>query len=271
MDSAASKTSFPNWTPLRFSLRTTLALATLAAVFAFNNASRLRAMWANIVNAELDIAETNDRGMWKSFEEMHEHYTHNFVESEGMGMSRIATFDEPHNRMLRIKGEPYAVKAVRLIGLDDEKPRVYTSSWISIMRNQLDRYESRDANEFELSALERLRLGTDLVWKQNHANKTQFVSHDPKQSAATQGKEEQAAAGSNTTDSVDSKTKSFTLVGSLRAGKSCVKCHEARPNELLGAFVYKLDYNPEMDLLRQRLLELGLKPKGGQQQSKAGS
>ena len=167
---------------------------------------------------------------WKSYEEMHSHYTHNFVESEGMGIRRIVTFDEPRNRMLAIDGANYTVSELRLLGLSEETPKVYESSWVGMTRNALARYETRKLNAFEKEALVQLENGMQLVRRENKPLRTKLVSTEKTKSGRPLQSQPKRIP----------QEKTYTLVGALRADESCMECHNAKRNELLGAFVYTM-------------------------------
>lgn len=152
---------------------------------------------------------------WKSFEQMHEHYTHAFVESEGNGISRAFTFNEPYQRRLLVNGKPHQVIELNLIGLMNE-PVVYAAPWVgNVARNQLDKYETREMSDVEHEAVDRLRSAKTYVWQAPELEDSEAaLQFDPR------------TAG--------------TLIAGLRASSTCVACHEVDNNELLGAFIYKL-------------------------------
>ena len=226
---------------LRFSLKKTLIVTTTTVLLVSKTVSTMRADRPK--NALETHRESQHPGLWKSFDEMHARYTHNFVESEGFGMGRIFTFEDPQNRMLEIKGEKFAVRELRLIGLRAEEPRVYVASWLNITRDNLDRYEKRDLTDFENEALRRMKAGTNLAWLLDQPKQaTKLIAHQ-----SVHGKQRSAVKAKTETQS----RKQYKLIGALRAKKSCITCHDAEPNELLGAFVY----TTERDQMMAAMLE----------------
>lgn len=143
-------------------------------------------------------------GQWESFQEMHARYTEAFVESEGFGISRVMTFEDPGRKHLPIDGLAYAMSKMQLIGLSQGSPVAYIPSWLNVQRSLLEKYETRDLTDFEMDSVERFALGESLTW-QFRDNRSEV-----------------------------------TLVGALRAEQSCVECHQVGEGELLGAFVYTL-------------------------------
>lgn len=223
-----------NW--LRFSLKMAVIFTTAAVLLVSRTTSTMLADGPK--NALETSRESQHPGLWKSFDEMHKRYTDNFVASEGFGMSRIFTFEDPQNRMLEIKGEKFAVKELRLIGLGAEEPRVYEASWVNMTRDNLDRYEKRELTDFENKALRRMKAGTNLVWQLEQPKQTaKLVARQ-----SIPSKQRSAAKAKTETQS----HKQYKLVGALRAQKSCIACHDAKPNELLGAFVYTMEENEMM-------------------------
>ena len=141
---------------------------------------------------------------WESFDAMHARYTKAFVESEGFGISRVVTFRDPGRMHLPIDGLAYQVTKMQLIGLSKDRPVVYLSSWLNVMRDQLKNYEARTLTDSELESVERLEAGESLTWD------------------------------------FQQDRSEVTLVGALRAEESCIACHQASEGELLGAFVYSM-------------------------------
>jgi hypothetical protein len=70
----------------------------------------------------------------------------------------------------------------------------------------LQKAETRPLTKFETRALKSLREGDDLV--------------------------------------TEATTEQIRMLGSLRASKQCLACHEVKRGELLGAFSYKLARSP---------------------------
>jgi hypothetical protein len=96
----------------------------------------------------------------------------------------------------------HEVQSIELIGLLlHEKPAVYVSDELPRM-DRLRQAPTRPLNEFEASALDKLRKGEDLV--------------------------------------VEPSSSKSRMVGSLRNAKQCMECHGGHRGDLLGAFSYKL-------------------------------
>ena len=244
-------TNYSSSSRLRFSLKMTFIVTTTAVLLVSTTNST---MWADGPKSALKTdRESQHPGLWKSFDEMHARYTHNFVESEGFGMGRLFTFEDPHNRMLEIKGEKFAVKELRLIGLGGNTPKVYEASWVSMERDNLDRYKKRDLTDFENNALRRMKAGLNLVWQLEQPKQTtELVAQQSVQS------EHRLVYKTNTETQPH---KQYKLVGALRAQKSCIACHDAKPNELLGAFVYTMEENEMIEAILDRRGKLAaLKP-----------
>lgn len=163
---------------------------------------------------------------WSSFQEMHDVYTQAFVDSDGFGMRRIATFSEPQHRLLFVSSEPHAVIGMQMIGLMNGASVAYKSNWINVTRESLKHLEQRALTEFENSALTSLEGGKPYVWAPGTAD----------------GKE-QPGSGSQSvfgekTDLL--KPDSGRLLAGLRATSACVQCHDVDEGTLLGAFIYEL-------------------------------
>lgn len=154
----------------------------------------------------------DEPGMWKSFEALHERYTQAFVDSDGFGVSRILTFDSPENQAFLVNGRKHRVNNVQLIGLMKDVPRVYASSFMNPTRSMLATSAQRSLTSFETEAIAQLKTGTDYV-----------LSGDGQQPDTPPG----------------------TLVAALRAGESCMSCHDVEHGQLLGAFAYRLDASPQ--------------------------
>lgn len=194
----------------RFSMRALILLVTMSAIAVFSQAAQLRAVIANWTSSPLEFVEQNARGYWSNFHEMHEHYTNSFVNSEGFGISRIIDFNQPEYRKLRIKDNDYQVATMQLIGLTGDKPTVYSANWTGMRRKDLNQMKTRPLTSDEQVSLERLRVGADLTW------------------------------------STSDDQKHVQLIGALRATTSCLQCHEVKPKQLLGAFVYDLKASPTL-------------------------
>lgn len=158
-------------------------------------------------------------GEWESFEEMHKHYTQSFVNSEGFGMSRIVSFDEPSFRRMRIDDLAYSVEGLNLIGLKSNAPVIYESNWREVLRTKLETYPTRGLTAFEQSSLDEFYSGETLTWE--------FGEH----------------------------RNTVKLVAALRATESCLECHQVSEGELLGAFVYHLQRTESLNELQQQPLK----------------
>lgn len=90
---------------------------------------------------------------------------------------------------------------LELIGLlKYDKPKAYVSKYLPRLK-ELGDAATRDVDAFESQALARLRTQEDVV--------------------------------------IDQRSDRIRMVGSLRAGTSCIECHEVRRGELLGALTYE--------------------------------
>jgi hypothetical protein len=154
------------------------------------------------------LTGSDEPGMWKSFEQLHDRYTQAFVDSDGFGISRILTFDSPEKRAFLVNGRKRRINNVQLIGLMNDAPRAYASSFMNPTRSMLATSAQRPLTDFEKQAIERLKTGTDYV-----------LSGDGHQPDNPHG----------------------TLIAALRAGHSCMSCHDVKHGQLLGAFAYRLD------------------------------
>ena len=91
---------------------------------------------------------------------------------------------------------------LELIGLlKYDRPKAYVSEFLPRLE-ELGEAATRDVDEFEAAALERLRTDEDLV--------------------------------------VDEAPERIRMVGSLRAGKDCLECHSVQRGELIGALSYEI-------------------------------
>lgn len=158
------------------------------------------------------LTGNDEPGVWKSFEALHERYTQAFVDSDGFGVSRVLTFDSPENRALLVNGKKHRVDNVQLIGLMNDVPRAYASSFMNPTRSMLATSAQRPLKSFEKEAIARLKAGADYV----------LVSggHEPVPPPGT-------------------------LIAALRAGASCISCHDVEHGQLLGAFAYRLNAAPQ--------------------------
>jgi hypothetical protein len=136
-----------------------------------------------------------------------------FLDSDGYGnilapRTKVAGFVPHafhHHPLERSKERPkWSINRIELVSLlKFDEPRVYVLDHLPRM-DQLssDTAPTRELNEFEASALEKLRSDEDLV--------------------------------------VQSEGAEYQMLGSLRAAKQCLDCHNVQRGELLGAFSYRL-------------------------------
>lgn len=134
-----------------------------------------------------------------------------FLEPDRMGVvenrNRVVGF-QPH-RFTNLPGIPsekepaeWLITRLELISLlKHEEPVAYVSRHLPSME-ELKEAPTRPLEGFEQGAIARLRFEEDLV--------------------------------------VEEEANQIRMVGSIRAGESCMACHSVRRGELLGAFSYKL-------------------------------
>ncbi|MFO1020878.1 MAG: hypothetical protein U0903_09310 [Planctomycetales bacterium] len=123
----------------------------------------------------------------------------------------------------------WIVTRINLIGiLKSEKPRVYVTEEFPDMA-KLENVPVRELDAFEMAGLAKLRTEEDVVTEEHPAR--------------------------------------IRMVGSLRAGETCLKCHAVERGELLGAFTYEIEPGIEVQkpekketeaLLRKRTLLLSV-------------
>ena len=185
------------------------------------------------------VKGSEEPGFWKTFDQMHLHYTDAFVNSEGMGIARRITFDSPTLRQIYTDGRPHRIGKVQLIGLMAETPVVYEPTWVNPTRNSLKRSQKREPTVFERDAIAKLRAGQPHVWQKNDV---------PEPDSSTK---------LTTQISLQAPTKGpgGKLVAPLKATDGCIKCHEAKRGDVLGAFVYELHLQPPPDPNMAQLLK----------------
>lgn len=130
-----------------------------------------------------------------------------FVDPERNGYIRsrdeVAGFVPHRFGYLPSEDEHWQVVRLELISLlKHERPVAYVSENLPDM-SQVEKYATRELDAFETSALAKLRTEEDLV--------------------------------------VEEQPSRIRMVGSLRAGKTCLACHSVQRGELLGAFTYLLE------------------------------
>jgi hypothetical protein len=99
--------------------------------------------------------------------------------------------------------------------LKHDEPRVYLSKNLPRMQD-LDARTTRKLDKFETAALEQLRAGEDLQ--------------------------------------TQAETNTIHMMGSLRAAKQCVECHQVKRGDLLGAFSYELKRTPPVSVPKRRAI-----------------
>ena len=110
----------------------------------------------------------------------------------------------------------WEVSRLELVSLlKHAEPRVYLSKNLPRMQD-LDERTTRQLDKFETASLEQLRAGEDLQ--------------------------------------TQAETNSIRMVGSLRAAKQCMECHQVERGELLGAFSYELKRTPPVAVPRRRAI-----------------
>ena len=131
-----------------------------------------------------------------------------------------------HHPLERSKEPPkWSIDRVELVSLlKFDEPRVYVLDHLPRM-DQLssDTAPTRELNEFETSALAKLRSDEDLV--------------------------------------VQSEGAEYQMLGSLRAAKQCLDCHNVQRGELLGAFSYQLTLTGNDGEFESELAAKDLEPK----------
>jgi hypothetical protein len=141
---------------------------------------------------------------------LHDRSFENFLDPERMGYvvdrDRVAGFEShrfsrlPAMEPHRAAGGLWKVERLELIGLlSHDRPLVYVSEQLPNLE-ELGDAALRELDDFERGALEQLRAARDVV-------SAEYASH-------------------------------IRLVGALRAGQSCLECHQVERGDLLGAFSY---------------------------------
>ncbi len=156
--------------------------------------------------AAFKVTQTQTSGFaltWDSWDAMHQYYEDEFVNGEGFGLRRVISFDAPEHRPIEINDTIYSVEALELISLEvRDQPRAYINTAGYPVRKHYKQQKTRELIPFETAALKQIARRQDVVY--------------------------------------DGNAKAPRFVGAIRARKSCLKCHEARVGDLLGAFSYRL-------------------------------
>jgi len=159
--------------------------------------------------AQIDrtFLSANPPPAWSSVEQMHAVYVEKFIRSSGFGFGRMGPTDLRNLSEIVLNGQPYTVEKVELIGLvKHPQPTAYVISSMPLKafftNNMRGRIKTRALTTFETDALPQLRSGRDQV----------IGIHD----------------------------ESPAILGAVRAQKKCLKCHEGKTGNLLGAFSYSM-------------------------------
>jgi len=157
------------------------------------------------------------------FETLHQSAVRNFVDPERMGYVRnrteVSGFESHRLSSLKSdRGESAAnanwqVTRLELVSLlRQSEPRVYVSASMPEMDKLAD-VPTRSLNSFEEKALPQLVAQKDVV--------------------------------------TDQQPNHIQMLGSLRAGKTCLECHSGERGKLLGAFTYELVPIPDGKTINQ--------------------
>jgi hypothetical protein len=143
-------------------------------------------------------------------ESLHWNGRNDFLNADRIGYVRdrnhVAGFQSHRFTMFPHTGErswqtSWRMTRLELIGLlKYDKPRAYVSKYLPRLQ-ELGAAATRDVDAFESAALVRLRTHEDIV--------------------------------------IDETSSRIRMLGSLRAGKTCIECHEVRRGEILGALTYE--------------------------------
>jgi hypothetical protein len=158
--------------------------------------------------SEREYLPAHPQPSWSSIEQMHAAYVEKFIQSSGFGVSRMGPSDLRDRFELVLKGQPHVVKKVELIGLvQHPEPTAYVIFSIPPQKAFSTNYmaqhvKTRALTTFETDALIELRSGRNDV----------LGTHDG----------------------------SVALLGAVRAQEKCLKCHDGKARNLLGAFSYSM-------------------------------
>ena len=143
-------------------------------------------------------------------ESLHWHGRDDFLNADRVGYVRdrghVAGFQSHRFTMMPATSDrswqtAWRIARLELIGLlKYDKPKAYVSEFLPRL-DELGDAATRDLNEFESAALVRLRTQEDIV--------------------------------------IDETPSRIRMLGSLRAGNTCIECHDVRRGELLGALSYE--------------------------------
>jgi hypothetical protein len=155
---------------------------------------------------------------------------YNFINSVGFGhikdREHVAGFVSHHFRSMPEYIEPqpaekkqpaapkvkerWVISRLELVSLlKHDKPAVYLSDSLPRMQD-LKKVKTRPLSDFEDSALLSLGKGEDLV--------------------------------------AEASTNRIAMLGSIRAGNQCLKCHDVKRGDLLGSFSYELRRDPPLEV-----------------------
>jgi len=158
--------------------------------------------------SEREYLRIHPQPSWSSIEQMHAVYVEKFIQSSGFGVGRMGPSDLRDRFELVLNGQPHVVKKVELIGLvKHPEPTAYVTFSIppqkAFFTNSSARFDkTRALTIFETDALVDLRNGRNDV----------LGTHDG----------------------------SAAILGAVRAQEKCLKCHDGKAGNLLGAFSYSM-------------------------------
>ncbi len=161
------------------------------------------------------FASIQNFGHVKSVDQVAGFLPHAFFAAPQMPMDSHRNVPYPTPPGVKVPPDPKSWKIARLALvslLKQSEPRVYESEHLPRM-DELKGAQTRPLNKFEKESLARLRDGDELP--------------------------------------TASTTNRIELLGSLRASKHCVQCHEVPYGTLLGAFSYELRRDPPLKLEQQ--------------------
>ena len=182
--------------------------------------SRMPSLTYRLVNFELPVPLSLPSAVQvsklprsdKELQEVHRVAANDFVSPEGLGYVRsreeVAGFESHRFTSLNQSWHSesptaryWQVARLELVGLLRDEPRVYTAKTLPPM-DQISQAPHRELNRYEQGALPHLISEQDVV--------------------------------------VDTHQERIQMLGALRAGNTCLECHEGQFGKLLGAFSYEL-------------------------------
>lgn len=141
-------------------------------------------------------------------EQMHAEMVARFVNDSSFGQERMPAVTSSGVTNVTIDNRNWRVWNIHLVGLVKEgSPRLYLGHDHTDVKKR-DTSKTRLLTTFETTALERMRKGEEIAVEWSYTGRG-FM-------------------------------RKGTAMGSLRATESCIKCHEAKEGDLIGAFSYEL-------------------------------